>query len=132
MRKQRTFLREPGHLGFQSVWHNYKNNASIRSLTFDLTKEEVKMLNKQNCHYCNEEPRAISYIHSKTASKACRDRSAYIYNGIDRIDSTKGYTIDNCVPCCKTCNFMKKNFSTMDFIQHVEKIYKFKVNKEKA
>jgi hypothetical protein len=28
-------------------------------------------------------------------------------SGIDRKDSDRGYHTDNCVPCCKTCNFMK-------------------------
>jgi hypothetical protein len=28
--------------------------------------------------------------------------------GIDRIDSTKRqYCLQNCLPCCATCNFMK-------------------------
>lgn len=31
----------------------------------------------------------------------------YTYNGVDRLDSSMGYTPDNCVPCCWECNNMK-------------------------
>ena len=27
--------------------------------------------------------------------------------GIDRIDNKMGYTLNNVVPCCSRCNFMK-------------------------
>ena len=36
-------------------------------------------------------------------------------NGIDRRDSSKGYEKDNCVSCCKHCNYVKGNLSTSDF-----------------
>lgn len=31
----------------------------------------------------------------------------YFYNGIDRLDNTKGYTPENSVACCKHCNSLK-------------------------
>ena len=45
-------------------------------------------------------------------------------NGIDRIDSSKGYSVDNCVPCCAKCNYAKHDLSIDDFKNHIEKIYK--------
>lgn len=45
-------------------------------------------------------------------------------NGIDRVDNNKGYTLNNCVPCCKTCNQAKHRLSQEYFIEWVEKIYK--------
>lgn len=47
--------------------------------------------------------------------------------GIDRVDSDKPYEIDNCVPCCTKCNFMKQAHSVEDFLNHVEAIYKFRI-----
>jgi hypothetical protein len=44
-------------------------------------------------------------------------------SGIDRVDSNKGYTIDNCVPCCKTCNLAKAELSQRDFLDWVRKVY---------
>jgi hypothetical protein len=40
----------------------------------------------------------------------------YIYNGVDRVDNTKGYTIENCVPCSKEANAMKMAFGHDEFI----------------
>lgn len=43
--------------------------------------------------------------------------------GIDRIDANKGYTPDNCQPCCSTCNYMKKDMSLDEFRSHVGFVY---------
>ena len=44
-------------------------------------------------------------------------------NGVDRIDSSLGYTIDNCVACCDKCNYAKHDLSTEDFKEWIIKIY---------
>ena len=44
-------------------------------------------------------------------------------NGIDRVDSSKGYTLDNCVPCCSICNTMKLNYTLQEFSDHITKVY---------
>jgi len=46
-----------------------------------------------------------------------------IYNGIDRLDSSKGHVIDNVVPCCKWCNYAKRERSYKDFLDWVVVIY---------
>lgn len=51
------------------------------------------------------------------------------YNSIDRVDPTKGYIIDNCVPCCTTCNYMKRILQRDEFLDHVKKIYNFSIIK---
>lgn len=43
--------------------------------------------------------------------------------GIDRIDSTKKYTIDNCMACCSLCNYMKKDSTTDEFLAQVTRMY---------
>lgn len=40
-----------------------------------------------------------------------------LYNGIDRIDSTKAYVPDNCAACCKTCNIMKNSMDLGSFLR---------------
>ena len=46
-------------------------------------------------------------------------------NGIDRIDSSKGYSLDNCVPCCPLCNRLKSDLDKNMFLEHISKIHNF-------
>ena len=81
-------------------------------------------LSKSPCKYCG-----IS--HSKeiedrlNESKKQKRLSDHILtcNGIDRVDSKKGYTNDNSVPCCKFCNFAKHTMSEKDFYVWIKKVY---------
>ena len=40
---------------------------------------------------------------------------SFTFSGIDRVDGHKGYSIENCVPCCKKCN-LKKNKVSIDIM----------------
>ena len=42
--------------------------------------------------------------------------------GLDRIDSSQGYTIDNVVPCCFTCNTMFGAQSKEEAYAHMQRI----------
>lgn len=44
------------------------------------------------------------------------------YNGIDRIDSTKCYSYENCKSCCITCNYMKNTMDTGSFLKKCTEI----------
>ena len=43
-------------------------------------------------------------------------------NGIDRLDSNVCYTVENCRPCCKDCNYMKGTYDPRTFIERAKKI----------
>lgn len=43
--------------------------------------------------------------------------------GLDRVDSSRGYTPDNVVPCCKTCNSAKSSLSLEEFRAWVRRVY---------
>jgi hypothetical protein len=43
--------------------------------------------------------------------------------GIDRVDSTKEYTIENCKSCCTLCNLMKKDWTLDEFLGHVSRVF---------
>ena len=51
---------------------------------------------------------------------------------VDRLDSSKGYTISNSVLCCWVYNNMKQELKEDDFYQTIKAIYKynFKNNKK--
>jgi 5-methylcytosine-specific restriction endonuclease McrA len=37
------------------------------------------------------------------------------HNGIDRKNNSLEYTLENCVPCCRQCNFAKQGLSEIEF-----------------
>lgn len=99
------------------LFNRYKNSARERKYTFNLTKQEFLILTKQPCFYCGDEP-------SQIASKTHYTYGDYTYNGIDRVDNYKGYSIDNCVACCKFCNRAKDVLTTSEFLDKIRKIFK--------
>lgn len=44
-------------------------------------------------------------------------------NGIDRVNSKEGYTEENSVPCCSTCNKAKLDMSFEDFRAWLSRAY---------
>lgn len=108
---------ENGEASFNHLFATRKRNAvSSRNLKWDLNKEQFKILSKQNCYYCGVEPQQKHEGYSFYGE--------YIYNGIDRINNQIGYIIDNCVSCCKKCNFMKGTLCHTDFINQIKQICK--------
>ncbi len=89
--------------------NKYKKGAYTRGHLFELTYEKTKELFLGDCVYCGKE----SLLNMKL-------------NGIDRVDNTKGYTLDNCVSCCKICNFMKRVLTKQTFIAQCKRISSFK------
>lgn len=106
-------------IGFRSLLSGYKNRAKRRGLCWELTDEEFKKLTKSNCWYTGREPNLIAY------RKHCRG-SEYIYNGVDRLDNSIGYTPENCVPCCCEVNLAKRELGLSDFFDLVKEIYSYK------
>lgn len=93
----------------------YKNHAKRRKLNFDILEREFLLLTTMNCYYCDRLPSNII--------KSQNNNGDYIYSGVDRIDSSKGYTKENCVPCCGMCNKAKMNYTREQFFDMVERIY---------
>jgi hypothetical protein len=94
---------------------HYASNAKKRNLIFLLTNEYCLDLFKRDCFYCGVEPK------QKFTHKTCRGE--FIYNGIDRVDNSQGYTPSNCVACCSTCNYKKSNMNGGEFLEWISKVY---------
>jgi hypothetical protein len=92
-----------------------KGQAKKRNKDFDLTYEQYKKIVIKDCHYCNAKPYQ-KYSQVKNSKKIK-------LNGIDRINTKIGYTIDNCVPCCGVCNTMKMDKSLDEFLTKIAEIY---------
>jgi len=111
-----------GEASFNKLYRGYINNAKARDYFFDFTKEEFREIIKKPCFYCGSKPYQIAQ--NEVGSDFC------IYNGIDRIDNSRGYVRDNCVPCCGKCNHAKTDLSKDDFLNLVKNIYFHSIIKE--
>ena len=76
---------------------------------FALTPSDFYLLTSQPCIFCAAPP---------SKKVAGRYKKPYVYNGIDRIDSSKGYILGNCVGCCWRHNDLKGALSFEDFYRH--------------
>ena len=93
----------------KGIFNRYRNDATRRSRNYEflLTFEQFSELINKECTYCGKEN--------------CR--------GVDRMDNSIGYVIDNCTSCCSKCNEMKMAKSLEEFYMQIEKIYHHRNNK---
>lgn len=85
-----------------------------------LTLPQFSNLIHQKCYYCGAEPEYKDYY----TTRSFPDQKLFA-NGIDRIDSDLGYTVENCVPCCTICNHMKLDLTQEQFYSHINKILNY-------
>lgn len=81
----------------RQIFLEYISTCRRKNIFFELTAEEFNKLIVKNCAYCGREPSNTNM------------RCGIKYNGLDRIDNNKGYTLKNVVPCCSLCNRIKSN-----------------------
>lgn len=86
--------------------------------------DEFVKLSKSACYYCGEQfSKEIQDRHNESLKGKLISDHVVKCNGIDRLDSLKGYTSDNSVPCCKTCNFAKHSLTESEFLSWIVKVY---------
>ena len=104
-----------GEAAFNRILNNKKQDAKRRKYKWQLTKEQVQTLTRQPCYYCGEEPNQGNW--------SSIPNGVYLYNGLDRVDNDRGYTIDNVVSCCRNCNVAKGTKTTEEFKLWIRNIY---------
>jgi hypothetical protein len=92
-----------------------KKNIEVSITVDDYTKIII-----QDCFYCNDTPRQTN----RFANRKYVNTETIFANGIDRIDSSIGYTLNNCIPCCTSCNYAKHKLTQEEFFEKIKKIYK--------
>ena len=105
---------QKGEAAFNCLYTDYKTGAVKRGYEFLLSKDDFRVITKQDCFYCGTKPEQTS------GTKRCN--GSYVYNGIDRVDNNGGYVLNNCVACCSVCNYAKRDMSLENFIEHIKKI----------
>lgn len=88
-------------------YKKYELGAKKRNFPFELSLKEFDTITKMPCEYCGEYSDELNGVK---------------FNGIDRINSSDGYTYTNCVPCCEMCNRMKLDYDLQDWMDHMKKI----------
>jgi hypothetical protein len=109
------------------VFLSYKTNATKKKINFNLKFEECLELFEKNCIYCGSPPCNNNKSETRKFRKGRKNQAlhqeVWFYTGIDRIDSTIGYSAGNCVPCCKICNISKNNLSMEDWKSWINRVY---------
>lgn len=83
---------------YEPKWRHQRlqSSARKRNLEMSIGLDEYVKLIENGCHYCE------SNILKETGC------------GLDRIDNSKGYTLNNIVPCCGKCNQIRNVHLTKD------------------
>ena len=82
-----------------SIFKGYNKNAIRKGFVFEVSLQQLTEFLNKPCIYCGD-----------------------IARGVDRIDNSKGYIMENMATCCKKCNQMKSNLSQQDFIDQCVKV----------
>jgi len=97
----------------RALYAESKNTSKRRSREFDLTLKQFESLIKKSCFYCGVAPKPKRRVVTYT-------NKTIIANGIDRVDSSLGYIVGNCVPCCIHCNRAKSDRSFDEWVTHIK------------
>jgi len=110
-----------GEASFNALVGKMKFRADKRNFEWSLTVDQVRTLFEQSCYYCGIKPQQKIFMRSCYGS--------YNYNGLDRVDSSKGYSIENVVPCCGICNVAKNSMTVDQFREWTTRLYKHLIEK---
>lgn len=114
----------------ESAYHylfiKLKKDAKKRKHVWELSEQQVKSLVSQNCSYCGIVPSLVcTPLKDQGLSQKREKESTIVRNGIDRIDSSKGYTAENSIPCCAQCNLAKSDFTQAEFSSWFDRLATF-------
>lgn len=103
---------------YDDLWRDRKNQAWYRGLEFTLTKEEFRGIIVKPCFYCGSPPS------NRHTARNRRGHTDLLYNGLERLDSSKGYNNRNVVAACWICNHAKMDLSVTEFIAWIQRVNK--------
>lgn len=99
------------------IRRSYQRKSKNKKRHFELSAQEFAHIIEKPCFYCGN-----------TASNIVKyGQRQYRYNGVDRVNSDLGYSISNCVPCCKLCNYGKRDLDKDEFLDWIKRVYEHSV-----
>lgn len=104
------------HTEVSAIIFQYKRHAKTRGLNFNLSRQDVIDIIHKNCFYCGIKP-------SNTMKTKNSISNGLKFSGIDRVNSSVDYTINNVVPCCKMCNYAKSNYTKEVFLEWITRAF---------
>lgn len=87
-RKQKYYQTDKG------LFRHHVQSCKRRDISNELSSEEF-LLKRGSCFYCSAPPPKYG-------------------SGLDRIDNSKGYTLDNVIACCPKCNYLRQELLTVN------------------
>ena len=85
-------------------WRDFKSACKKNGKELGITQEEFLSFWQEDCTYCGT-PTPTS--------------------NLDRLDNSRGYFMDNIVPCCVPCNKAKNTMDKDEYLTHCMKVLRF-------
>jgi hypothetical protein len=128
---------EPKEASFRAKASNIKAHAKVRNIPWELTLEQASEILKMNCYFSGHAPsNQYNTFKNRSAKQTLKyekenvlERGEILYNGIDRLNSDLGYTVENSVPCCTFCNIAKNDRPAEEFITWLDQLVEFRSKK---
>jgi hypothetical protein len=115
---RKNFTKETTILPRRDIFTQYAAKCKTKKIEFLIGECDFYELIEKPCYYCGD---GLNNV--KTVRTSSTKIKTYHYNGIDRIDNSKGYIKDNVVPCCNICNKAKRDLPLTNFYKWVIMIH---------
>jgi hypothetical protein len=112
----------PGTAFVNALFRSYCSVARKNKRKFTLSRHEFESKIIQPCTYCGAPPVTPEWAAKLRKQKLCWYNGTKAVNGLDRKDNQKGYTPENAVPCCRTCNVAKHTMSESEFLSWAHRV----------
>ena len=97
----------------RAVYVRYQGKCIRRNIVFNISFDEFMTLAGLPCYYCGR---------VKVNTQVVPSGEIFKYNGMDRIEPSEGYVLDNVVSCCGWCNTAKFEVSAEEFIENCKRV----------
>lgn len=103
------------------AFRTFKKNAETRSLPFLLSFAQFKTRITSSCFYCGALPKINCY--------SAESKIKVPMNSVDRRNNKLGYTVENAVAACISCQQSKWDFSEEEFLSWASRLVEYQLRK---